>query len=167
MLEPILQESHLLTLEAYVTNSETQPNTSLAEGINKLVGIYSYNRALKLTLSQIAVHRGCFNYKGEPQIAGLFVPVGLDGELLEEPKWVAYKGMNWKETESAYQQAKERMLFKVDPQRIGKWKEGGIEKITIFYCESDLEFYTDITNETTLSELAQATKDEPLEILKR
>lgn len=179
MLEPILQESHLLTLEAYVDSISKNRPYKLPDGImdssgsemcDNYVSIYDYNKSLKLTLSQVAIHRGCVNDKGEPQIAGLFVPVGPYGELLEEPLSIYYTpehGLQKHPQEcythdlEAYQQAKERMLFKMD-----------LKVVKVKPNQCILEGNEDRKNflmspETTLSELAQATDKEPLEILKR
>ena len=174
MLEPILRESHLLTLEAKVDKIENDilQHEDFEDYCYKIL---DHRKCLKLTLSQAAIHRGCVNDKGEPQIAGLFVPVGLDGELLEKPEsfcssdTVGNKSVCEDmvtgdcicEIREAYQQAKERMLFKMD-----------LKVVKVKPNQCILEGNEDRKNflmspETTISELAQATKDEPLEILKR
>ena len=184
MLEPILQESHLLTLEAKVDSIDTtRPykiegdtmESSMSEMSDNYVSVYDYRVSLKLTLSQVAIRRGCVNDKGEPQIAGLFVPVSLSGKVFPEPEYCCSglaheqcgcfgRPVNYEpKSFEAYQQARERMLFK-GVNSVTSFQEDGMKMYEILYGKSGV---TDVHRSTTLSELAQATKDEPLEILKR
>lgn len=63
---------------------------------------------------------------------GMFAPCNLDGNVLEEPKWVSPEGVKWDEYVKEYQEAKDRVLFE-GFEYIEANKEGDYPFVRIAY----------------------------------